>query len=174
MSLETVPTSDLRREAKEAKRDHDRRAKWAYGVRERGPRGHEMKLRPDKAWSQLPWRPSSEHHMNQISRSAERIAFRYDVKEFFENRESDSSAIQDTSQLKALDWEISAPDDMHPFDALSGNTALFAAVMVAEEKFETREIEKLVKEYEFVTEETHERGYLSSDDEFQLVEYSEP
>ena len=99
------------------------------------------------------------------------------VKEIFESRESDSSAIQDTSQLNAPDCGTSAPGgDTHLFDEVSGNTVFFTAVMMAEEKFETREIEKLMKEYEFVTEGTDgtdEGGYMSSDDEFQLVEYRE-
>jgi hypothetical protein len=128
------------------------------------------------SWSQLPARQSNEHNLNQISRG-ERTAFRHDVKEIFESRESDSSAIQDTAQLNVPDCGTSAPGgDTHLFDEVSGNTVFFTAVMMAEEKFETREIEKLVKEYEFVTEETDgtdEGGYMSSDDEFQLVEYRE-
>jgi len=130
-------------------------------------------LRPNRPSSRVPWKRSNEHNINQIARG-ERTAFRRDVKEIFEDKESDSSAIQDTSRLNALDWRISAPeDDTHLSYEVSGNKILFAAVLVAEEEFETREIEKLMKEYEFVAEGTDERGYMTSDDEFQLVEYHE-
>ena len=117
-----------------------------------------------------------EHNLNFLARGS-KIALRHDVREILNDKDSsdsdssvDDEAHEPAPAGKAVveDGESGAP---LPYEE-SGHTILCDAVDKAVEKFETKETEKLVREYEVVGSEASESGVgIAVDDGFELVEY---
>jgi hypothetical protein len=87
---------------------------------------------------------------------------------------SESSGVEDHDVLAVAAtipevYHAEGPVDLYE---ISGETLFNDVVDKAVEKFEIKETEKLVKEYEFITRD-HELsiGYLADEDEFELVDH---
>lgn len=96
------------------------------------------------------------------------------MREALDDATSDSSAVEDRGDLVV---STTIPEVCHgsgPVDLyeVSGQTLFNDMIDKAVEKFETKETEKLVKEYEFITRESEiATGYLADEDEFELVDH---
>lgn len=115
-----------------------------------------------------------EHNLNFLARGT-KIALRQDVREILndkDNSDSDSSVDDETHEpTGTVLLEDGESHDPLPYEE-SGQTILCDAVDKAVEKFETKETEKLVREYEVVGSDTTETGVgVAVDDGFELVEY---
>ncbi|GFF27547.1 hypothetical protein IFM46972_02097 [Aspergillus udagawae] len=181
MASETVVNSDLRRAGTEAKRQHDLKAKWAYGGRCALPRGN-LKApllpitRPAKPLHRHPpaikrW---NQHNLNQLARDS-RISLHHDVQEILDNGTSDSSSGEEVEEPVAVERSpevmiVDEDETLNPYE-VSGQTILSDAVNKAVEKFETKETEKLVKEYEIVSRESEMGTGSLADDDFELVDH---
>ncbi|KAF7128402.1 hypothetical protein CNMCM5793_003132 [Aspergillus hiratsukae] len=183
MASETVvnSNSDLRRAGTEAKRQHDRKAKWAYGGRCALPRQNMVApflpiTRPAKPLHRhLPViKRSNQHNLNQLARYS-RVSLHHDIQEILDSGTSDSSSGDEVVEPVAVEKSpeviiVDEEETPHPYE-VSGQTILSDAVNKAVEKFETKETEKLVKEYEIVSHESEMgTGYLA-DDDFELVDH---
>jgi hypothetical protein len=112
----------------------------------------------------------NQANINRLSRDAT-TAFRYDVNEILDKGASDSSADEAICEPSAANTQPELLEqDVLSYDA-SGNNILSAAVSKAVEKFETKETEKLVKEYEFVFEEREPSTGYVADDDFEMVSH---
>lgn len=112
-------------------------------------------------------------NLNRLEREA-KFVLRHDVDEILTQGVSDSSADETTDVTQADEPIQSLENDaLFSFEA-SGNGIFSSAVSKAVENFETKETEKLVKEYEFVLEE-HEpsTGYVADEDDFEIVGHVE-
>ncbi|GIK07752.1 hypothetical protein Aspvir_003419 [Aspergillus viridinutans] len=181
MASETVANNDLRRAGTEAKRQHDRKAKWAYGGRCALPRGNLAApvlpiTRPAKPLLRHPpaikrW---NQHNLNQLARDS-RISLHHDIQEILDNGTSDSSSGEEVEEPVAVEKSpevmiVDEDETLDPYD-VSGQTILSDAVNKAVEKFETKETEKLVKEYEIVSHESEMGTGHPADDDFELVDH---
>ena len=117
----------------------------------------------------------NEHNLNLLARGT-KIALRQDVREILNdknNSDDSDSSVGDEAREPAgtVLLEDGESDDPLPYEE-SGQTVLCDAVDKAVEKFETKETEKLVREYEVVGSEATETGMgVAVDDGFELVEY---
>lgn len=171
--------ADLRRAGTEVKRDHDHKAKWAYGARGRNKDNTGL-LRPAGPFSSYkgPQRVRKRlvgMEINEAARAA-RLNLRCDVKEALNSGTSDSSAnevVVHESIAREVVAEMPGDDPLNSYDA-SGNSILSAAVSRAVEQYETRETEKLVTEYEFVSKDDGPgNGYVADVDDFELIDHVE-
>ncbi|KAL2000475.1 hypothetical protein VTN02DRAFT_3025 [Thermoascus thermophilus] len=186
MASESFLAGDLRRAGTEAKRDHDHKAKWAYGGRIALPQkfhvemGMKLPLTRPIPEHQLAKRTSAVRFPHQFNLDKfahhSKVALRYDIhSELLEYGTSDSSAEEDTREPNAAGNadENLEDDQLFSYEA-SGHSILAAAVAKAEERFEAAVTEKLVKEYEFVCMENEAgHGYVADDDDddFELVDH---
>lgn len=117
----------------------------------------------------------NEHNLNFLARGT-KIALRQDVREILNdknNSDDSDSSVDDKAHepAGAVLLEDGESDEPLPYEE-SGQTVLCDAVDKAVEKFETKETEKLVREYEVVGSEATETGMgVAVDDGFELVEY---
>ncbi|OJJ50692.1 hypothetical protein ASPZODRAFT_126614 [Penicilliopsis zonata CBS 506.65] len=176
MSQETYVAHDLRRDAKEAKRNHDHKAKWALGGRPAEARGNVFHgqekpiTRPTKPVSSHWCRQHNEKFFNHLANTA-RIALSREVEEALSSDSSSDETVTEPNSIRPVFQDPQEEDLIHPYET-SGQTILSAAVNKAVERFETKETERLVKEYEFVSCESEAQiggGYLA-DDDFEFVD----
>jgi hypothetical protein len=117
---------------------------------------------------------SNQHNLNQLARYS-RISLHHDIQEILDTGTSDSSSGEEVEEPVAVEKDpkvIIVDEDENPIPyEVSGETILSDAVNKAMEKYETKETEKLVKEYEIVSHESEMgTGYLA-DDDFELVDH---
>ncbi|KAL4814973.1 hypothetical protein BDW67DRAFT_80846 [Aspergillus spinulosporus] len=169
--------SDLRQAGTAAKRVHDHKAKWVHGGRSARPgtatsNGVLPITRPAKQQS-TSWNRRQRVRDAQHSSTLAKVDFRNDVREALDEATSESSGVEDHDVLAVAAtipevYHAEGPVDLYE---VSGETLFNDVVDKAVEKFEIKETEKLVKEYEFITRD-HELsiGYLA-DEEFELVDH---
>lgn len=169
---------DLRQAGTAAKRVYDKKAKWVHGGRTSRPGvvtldGILPITRPAKPES-TSWNKRQRVRDAQRGSTTAKIDFHNDVREALDDATSDSSAVEDRGDLVV---STTIPEVCHgsgPVDLyeVSGQTLFNDMIDKAVEKFETKETEKLVKEYEFITRESEiSTGYLADEDEFELVDH---
>ncbi|KAL4787140.1 hypothetical protein BJX76DRAFT_41371 [Aspergillus varians] len=167
---------DLRQAGTAAKRVHDQKAKWVHGGRSRpGVVSLDNALpitRPAKPQTTASRRQRARD--TQHSSTLAKVNFQNDVREALDEGTSDSSAGEDRGDyaVTAAIPEVSYDGGAVTVYEVSGETLFNDVIDKAVEKFETKETEKLVKEYEFVTRESEIAiGYLADEDEFELVDH---
>ena len=111
----------------------------------------------------------NDHNLNQLAR-ADKLSFRFDVRDGLDDTDSQSSSDE---TIENVDAPIPGknipgiPQDIQ-CDVL-GHAILSDAVNKAVEKYEIRETEKIVQEYEMVPrEEMSAEEYM--DEGFELVD----
>lgn len=101
--------------------------------------------------------------------------FSYVVDQVLNDNYSDSSS--DSDNVPDHSEAANDPNVFYSFDAPTGPSQgtdiLGAALANAVEKFETKETEKVAREYEFVAFEEstshHGDGYMADDDDFEFI-----
>lgn len=186
---------DLRQAGTAAKRVHDKKAKWVHGGRTSRPGAVTLDgvlpiTRPAKPETQVypvggiadakadrtrtSWNKRQRVRDAQRGSTTAKVDFHNDVREALDDATSDSSAVEDRGDpiVTTAIPEVchgDAPVDLYE---VSGQTLFNDMIDKAVERFETKETEKLVKEYEFITRESEiSTGYLADEDEFELVDH---
>ncbi|KAL6238429.1 hypothetical protein BDW75DRAFT_237322 [Aspergillus navahoensis] len=171
--------SDLRQAGTAAKRVHDHKAKWVHGGRFARPGAATLNgvlpiTRPAKQHS-TSWNRRQRVRDVQHNSTLAKVDFRNDVREALDEAASESSGVEDHGNLAVA---ATIPEvfhaDLGPVDLyeVSGEALFNHVVDKAVEKFEIKETEKLVKEYEFITRDSEGSiGYLVDEDEFELVDH---
>ncbi|GES58638.1 hypothetical protein ATEIFO6365_0004078900 [Aspergillus terreus] len=174
----SLSANDLRCAGTAAKRAHDKKAKWISGGRpapgcrmENAPMTRPIiRTIPARYHRRLQF--DRKGRTNQLSTDA-KINLSYDVREALDSA-SDSSSGETLDEPSAAQEVVAEMTPNHSVEAydVSGQTVLSQAINKAVERFETRETEKLVREYEIVTPESESAmGYLADDDDFELVDH---
>ncbi|KKK14719.1 hypothetical protein P175DRAFT_0533334 [Aspergillus ochraceoroseus IBT 24754] len=177
---QSTPSHDLRQAGTAAKRTYNHKAKWAHGGRTARSSNDPLAgaapiTRPAKPlFTHSAIRHERTRSTNHLS-SAAKFDLRKDVREALDLGPSDSSGVEDCDDISAT---VRIVDDfqgedcaVHLYEA-SGQMIFKDVVNKAVEKFETKETEKLVKEYEIITHESEmAMGYLADEDDFELVDH---
>ncbi|KAL4900870.1 hypothetical protein BDW74DRAFT_91238 [Aspergillus multicolor] len=170
--------SDLRQAGTAAKRVNDHKAKWVHGGRSARP-GHSLLddvlpiTRPAKQQS-TSWSRRQRTRDTQHNTTLAKLDLRNDVREALDEGTSESSGVEDHGNLPVT---TTMPEVFHaegPVDLyeVTGQMLFNDVIDKAVEKFEVKETEKLVKEYEFITRESEVSiGYLADEDDFELVDH---
>ncbi|RAR05289.1 hypothetical protein DDE82_004036 [Stemphylium lycopersici] len=165
MSASQTFTGDLRSDAKEFNRDKNNRAKWAHG-QSFGPGRREEDGKPRPAKLNV-FKSSYPGHMKARTALNKDMAFASDESSADEDVEHPSAA-------PAPDAEIAYSYDA-PRGPSHGSQILHYALDKAVERFETKEIEKLVKnEYEVldIDDDTprSKRRVAPEDEEYEFID----
>ncbi|KAL2850637.1 hypothetical protein BJY01DRAFT_245337 [Aspergillus pseudoustus] len=168
---------DLRQAGTAAKRVHNQKAKWTYGGRparcHTGVSDNFPITRPAKPELDILGR-RWQRQRTQHTVTAAKIDLHNDVREALDAGTSESSGTEDHHDPAAdatviREFQDEAAASAHPYE-VTGETIFKDMVDKAVEKYETKETEKLVKEYEVITRESEiSIGYLA-DDDFELVD----
>jgi hypothetical protein len=185
MSSETFVPQDFHREGVQAKRDHDHKAKLAYRARTAQPQeplhGSDLSvIRPAAPVSHYmlysrALKRDNQKSLNHLAADA-KANLRLDLKEVLDehHQSSDSSGDEDIKEPTSANENVlvdrAEEDPFHPYD-VSGQTILSAAINKAIERYETKETERIVKEYEFVPHEGEPAGGFLADGDFELVDH---
>lgn len=115
---------------------------------------------------------NNEHNLNQIARQA-KTTLRHDVNEVLTSDDVDFSSDYSPSTDDSLAGSPEDDDEnsLLSYD-ISGHTVLSDAVNKAVEHYETKETEKITKDYEFVSHENDDdgiHGYVDGDD-FEFID----
>ncbi|KAL3481460.1 hypothetical protein BJX99DRAFT_165260 [Aspergillus californicus] len=172
----SLDTNDLRQAGTAAKRVHDHKAKWSYGGRS-ARAGSDARLanlpvtrpaKPHKYWSRRQRVRDAQHHFTTAKTN-----FRTEVREGFDVSTSDSSGVEHRGPATAPTApELKQEDGEVQLYEVSGEAVFADAIDKAVEKFEVKETEKLVKEYEFISRESEiSIGYLADEDDFEFVDH---
>jgi len=194
--MSALPTNDLRSEAKEYQRDRNHNAKWARGSRSAyGKKCDHVLSPPHDACPDCATRPQHRDSdrrngtvikypgsKNPTSQRATlvRKAFRNEVVDATlgsVSNVSDSSSEEDVRDASAA--PVPDADVLYSFDAPSGPgrgaDILSHAINKAVQRYENKETEKLVKEYDLVEDgkDTGD-GYVADadEDDFEVIDYS--
>lgn len=169
---------DLRQAGTAAKRVHDKKAKWVHGGRTSRPGAVTLDgvlpiTRPAKPET-TSWNKRQRVRDAQRGSTTAKVDFHNDVREALDDATSDSSAVEDRGDpvVATAIPEVCHGDGSVDLYEVSGQTLFNDMIDKAVERFETKETEKLVKEYEFITRESEiSTGYLADEDEFELVDH---
>ncbi|KAL4949532.1 hypothetical protein BDW69DRAFT_72892 [Aspergillus filifer] len=170
--------SDLRQAGTAAKRVHNQKAKWVHGGRSARSGGEHFDAsglpvsRPAKPYSNA-WVRKYRTREFQHNSTLAKANFRKDVQEALGEGTSDSSASESTDVAVATTVpEVYREDGPVNLYESTGETVFNDVIDKAVEKFETKETEKIVKEYEFITRESEVSiGYLADEDDFEFVDH---
>ncbi|EEP82163.1 predicted protein [Uncinocarpus reesii 1704] len=167
-----LPTTDIRHNAIQSKRDHDHKAKWAHGCRP----GAAATVRPAVLLPKC--KQDRRAHAYGVKRQCltfknPQSYFRLVSEEGLREASDSSDALSD--QGPDLGSPTERIDVFYSFDARSGPRAgehiLSAALNKAVERFEIKETEKLVREYELIDDrESAESGYIADDDDYEFID----
>ena len=189
-----VPTNnDLRGASKDYLRDHEHKAKWGTDDPVRGcvhrSQGFDLEVcdkctaRPPHRGSRKYGRHSSNRVVNEYKGVAKKKAFARKAigNEIEAGTDAPLAGVSDTSGDESIkdDGAASVPDAevMYSFDATSGpshgSDILGRAVTQAVERYENKQVEKLIKEYD-VVEDPSDVGNEADVDEdgFEVIDYS--
>ncbi|KAL4940172.1 hypothetical protein BDV06DRAFT_24722 [Aspergillus oleicola] len=170
--------SDLRQAGTAAKRVHNQKAKWVHGGRS-ARSGCELlntngltAARPAKQYSNS-WTRRHRAREFQHNSTLAKVNFRNDVQEALGEGTSDSSAGEGANVAVVTTVpEVYREDGPASLYEATGETVFNDMIDKAVEKFETKETEKIVKEYEFITRESEVSiGYLADEDDFEFVDH---
>ncbi|KAI9736333.1 MAG: hypothetical protein M1834_001219 [Cirrosporium novae-zelandiae] len=176
-SKATMSVLEIRKAAKEAKRDRDAKTKWGLGERPMPGRQYWNEI-PDTV---RPMKPESASVKKAIKRSmrskpnkanhGNRLTIEGDIAEVTSSDTSTDEDINEASAAPEPDAGI-----MYSFDAAQGpgrgSQILSTAVAEAVDRFEKKQTEKLIKEeYEVITKDVDSEtdGYTADEDDFELV-----
>ncbi|WEW59172.1 hypothetical protein PRK78_004641 [Emydomyces testavorans] len=171
----------MRRNATQSKRDHNRKAKWAHGSRPGFGQGWESYTSVRPVIPQAKSQHDRQYHTYIIKRkSLPSKNTRSYFRSVYDEGMKEASDLSDSLNDDVPD--PSSPADMrevfYSFDASSGPRAgehLFSAALnKAVERFEFKETEKLVREYEFIEEResADSEGYTADDDDYEMVDHA--
>ncbi|KAL9107296.1 MAG: hypothetical protein Q9227_007748 [Pyrenula ochraceoflavens] len=183
-----LPTSDLRSNSREARRDRAQKAKWSHGGRPGSGKNcpHSnfencncharpvlSALNGHNHWS----RREKDHNSGKLVKN-DKLAMRAELTDDVSYTNSDSSAGEEVKDVSAAP-EPDA-DVMYSYDAKKGPGAgsqiLSQAINQAVERFENKETEDMVKkEYDVIDGYENEKekevaGYDADDDDFEVIE----
>ncbi|EER28553.1 hypothetical protein CPC735_064260 [Coccidioides posadasii C735 delta SOWgp] len=175
-----LPTTDVRYTATQSKRDHDQKAKWARGSRP-------GMGQPWEGYTTV--RPVLPLAKSKVDRKAHIVTLkrqaipsknpRSHLRSVYYEDMREASDLSDTLDDMGSGPSPSSPagdvDVFYSFDARTGPRAgehlLSVALERAVERFETKETEKLVREYDFVDErESTDGGYAANDDDYEFID----
>ncbi|PGH29687.1 hypothetical protein GX50_07573 [[Emmonsia] crescens] len=167
----SLPEGDLRRAATESKRVRNHNEKWALGFRDPKCTSGYTQIRPVLKST---FHKSIRVEMNRKCADT-KAHFSYVVDQVLNDNYSDSSS--DSDNVPDHSEAANDPNVFYSFDAPTGPSQgtdiLGAALANAVEKFETKETEKVAREYEFVAFEEstshHGDGYMADDDDFEFI-----
>jgi hypothetical protein len=190
-----APTNDLRGESKDYLRDQEHKAKWGRAdapVRNcvHGARGWDLEVcdkctpRPPHRGSRQAGRRATHHMVNEYKGMAKKKVFARKAigNEIEAAADATLAGVSDTSGDESVHDASAAtvPDVeiMYSFDAKSGPShgtdILGYAVTQAVQRYENKQVEKLVKEYD-VVDDFGDAGNDGDVDEdgFEVIDYSQ-
>ena len=188
-----LPTSDLRGASKDYKRDHEHKAKWGTDDEVRGCVHSSVGLDVevcDKCTPRPPHRGARKHGrhvnsrvLNEYKGVAKKKVFARKAigNEIEAGTDAPLAGLSDTSSDESVKeagaGTVPDAEVMYSFDAKRGpshgSDILGRAVTQAVERYENKQVEKLIKEYE-VIEDSSDAGHEADVDEdgFEVIDYS--
>ncbi|RJE21684.1 hypothetical protein PHISCL_05985 [Aspergillus sclerotialis] len=181
-------SSDLRHTGTQIKRVHDRKAKWAYGSRDARTQatGRNRPAVPVSHYilHSRTVKRNNQANLNHASRAAKQ-SLRLDLLEFLRESAPEPEDADECGEYEYDDYdyddyeedtepEVVVPspgEDVSGKIDVAGHAILADAVNKAVEKFESKETEKIAKEYEIVRRgsEASVDGVATTEGDFELV-----